>query len=84
MCPGSLFERTLYPARPIPGLSDERLRQFLDEVDFRLDFKHWYFGHFHGDRDVDERHTLLYESIIPLVGDGVNGRSACDVRLDLA
>ena len=69
-CPGSLIERTIYPARPIPGLSDERLRQFLDEVDFRLDFKHWYFGHFHGDRDVDERHTLLYESIIPLAGDG--------------
>lgn len=65
-CPKSLMARTLHPSLPIPGLPDERLTRFLDEADARLDFKHWYYGHFHGDRDIDERHTLLFERIVPI------------------
>ena len=65
-CSKSLIDRTLYSATPIPGLSDERLTRLLDEVDARLDFKHWYYGYFHGDGDVDERHALLFERIVPI------------------
>lgn len=57
---------TLYPSIPIPGLPDERLTRFLDEVDWRLDYKRWYYGHFHKDMDVDEKHTLLFERIVPI------------------
>lgn len=71
-CPKRLMERTLHPSLPIPGLPDEQLTRFLDEVDAHLDFKHWYYGHFHGDRDIDERHTLLFERIVP-IGAGVDG-----------
>lgn len=71
-CPKSLMARTLHPSLPIPGLPDDRLTKFLDEVDARLDFKHWYYGHFHGDRDIDERHTLLFDRIVP-IGAGVDG-----------
>lgn len=62
--------RTLRPSIPIPGLPDERLTRFLDEVDWRLDYKRWYYGHFHKDIDVDEKHTLLFERIVP-IGEGV-------------
>lgn len=61
---------TARPSMPIPGLPDERLTRFLDEVDWRLDYKHWYYGHFHKDVDVDEKHTLLFERIVP-IGEGV-------------
>ncbi len=44
--------------------------RMLDEVDWRLDYKHWYYGHFHKDVDVDEKHTLLFERIVP-IGEGV-------------
>lgn len=40
--------------------------EVLDEVGARLDFKHWYYGHFHGDGDVDERYALLFERIVPI------------------
>ena len=32
----------------------------------RLQYKMWYFGHYHDDVKVDDRHQLLYESIIPI------------------
>ncbi|MFR3274114.1 MAG: hypothetical protein ACLTOP_00010 [Collinsella phocaeensis] len=59
-----------FPVTPTPGLEDEALTAFLDEVDRKLDFKRWYYGHFHRDGDVDERHTALFECIVPL-GAGV-------------
>ena len=29
-------------------------------------YKHWYFGHFHIDEDIDDEHTVLYNSIIKI------------------
>ena len=49
----------------------DRLTDFFQELEKRLDYKHWYYGHFHIDRDVDERHTVLYDEIVPL-GMGVD------------
>lgn len=71
-CPRSILASTLFPATPTPGLEDEALTGFLDEVDRKLDFKRWYYGHFHRDRDVDARHTALFERIVPL-GAGIAG-----------
>ena len=72
-CPRSLLPRTLYPAAPAPGLPDEGLTKFFDEIDARLKFKRWYYGHFHKDMDLDDRHTLLYDAIVP-IGAGVDSR----------
>lgn len=44
----------------------DRLTDFLEDIKKSVKYKHWYFGHFHGDRDIDEKHTLLYYNIIPL------------------
>lgn len=71
-CPRSILASTLFPATPTPGLEDEALTAFLDEVDRKLDFKRWCYGHFHRDRDVDARHTTLFERIVPL-GAGIAG-----------
>lgn len=65
-CPTSLLSASAAPGRPIPGLPDAALCAFLDEIDGRLRFKRWYYGHFHKDIDADERHTLLFEKIVPL------------------
>lgn len=51
------------------GESD-RLTGFFEELEKHLQFRHWYYGHFHQDRDVDERHTVLYDEIVPL-GSGI-------------
>lgn len=44
----------------------DRLTDFLEDIKKSVKYKHWYFGHFHGDRDIDEKYTLLYYNIIPL------------------
>lgn len=45
------------------GFRYDQLTRFLDLVDRRVTFKHWYFGHYHLDRDLDARHTVLFRDI---------------------
>lgn len=44
----------------------DRLTDFLTEVDMIVDYKQWYFGHFHRDLKLDDRHTLLYQIVVEL------------------
>lgn len=39
---------------------------FLQEIAGKLQYRHWYFGHFHDDIELDERHTLLYQKMVPI------------------
>lgn len=36
------------------------------EYDEKLNFKKWFFGHYHVDREVDERHRCLYDNILQI------------------
>lgn len=36
---------------------------FIDKV---VDYKHWFFGHYHFDRKIDAKKTCLYQSIVEL------------------
>ncbi len=36
---------------------------FLNFEDM-IDFKHWYFGHYHFDQDINDKMTILYRNII--------------------
>lgn len=40
--------------------------RFLFRLEQNLEYKHWYFGHFHEDWEVDEKHTLLYQDVIEI------------------
>lgn len=44
----------------------DTLTSFFDhlEFDFKLDFKHWYFGHYHQDKQIDDKHTCLYNKVL--------------------
>lgn len=39
---------------------------FLNSIAMKLDFERWYFGHYHENRNISDKYTLLYESIIKL------------------
>lgn len=43
---------------------EDRLTCFLDEVDDRASFSHWWFGHHHRDIDLDERHSCLFNRVV--------------------
>lgn len=44
----------------------DRLTDFLTEIDMTVDYKQWYFGHFHRDMLVDDKHTLLYQNVVEI------------------
>lgn len=47
----------------------DELTKFLQTVDDRLSYKQWFFGHYHDDRQIDVKHRLLYQDIIPIEGE---------------
>jgi predicted phosphodiesterase len=49
-----------------PDIRDQELCGYLDWLNDTLRFRHWYFGHFHEDRTVDDRHTCLNQRLIAL------------------
>jgi len=38
------------------------LTAFFDALESRLTFKHWYFGHYHMDADVEDKFTCLFQT----------------------
>ena len=67
-CATRMLSPTLYPDPGWERPDVDRLTGFLDELEDRLDYKHWYYGHFHRDGNPDERHTVLYDRIVRLGG----------------
>lgn len=44
----------------------DRLTDFLEEINQKCDFKYWFFGHYHDNRQIIEKHICLYEQILEL------------------
>lgn len=65
-CCGSQFLNQLCSIHP---MTDE-LTDFLYDLDkeYKLQYKHWYFGHHHIDNQIDYKHTCLYQNIIKIGG----------------
>ena len=51
------------------------LTDYFEQIEEKIHYKHWYFGHYHMDIKVDSRHTLLYHTIVSLedMGVGLSG-----------
>lgn len=50
------------------------LTDFLQDLRPRLHYEHWYCGHYHVDRDLKNRITVLYQRILPIGESVENGR----------
>lgn len=42
------------------------LTDYLQKISEKCEFKKWYFGHYHNNRQIDSKYILLYEDIVPL------------------
>jgi len=45
---------------------NDPLVSFLERIRSELQFKHWYFGHYHIDKELNKKFTALYHNIVPL------------------
>lgn len=39
------------------------LTDYFDEIEKKLKYRKWYFGHYHLNREVDKKHTVVYEEM---------------------
>lgn len=46
------------------GKPHDDLVRFLQEIDGRLEYEQWFFGHYHRDSQVDARHRLLHCDVV--------------------
>ena len=42
------------------------LTDYLEAIHQHLQYRKWFFGHYHANREIDDRHVLLYEQISQL------------------
>ena len=42
------------------------INKFFTQIEKSISFKHWYFGHYHYDKAIDDKHTCLFNSIITI------------------
>lgn len=42
------------------------LTDYFDDLEKKLQFNHWYFGHYHSDINIADKYTLLYHALIPI------------------
>ena len=42
------------------------MEQFLDIVEDKITYKHWFFGHYHDSFDLTDKVTILYHLVIEL------------------
>ena len=45
-----------------------KLSTYLEDVKNKLQYKHWYFGHYHKNETILNNHTVLYEKVLSLGG----------------
>ena len=61
-CPLSLI--------PVPGCTvdpnDLELTGFLDRIWHEIEFRHWYFGHWHTDEEINEKATAMYKKVLTI------------------
>lgn len=64
-CCSSSLQQTLGAKQGLVFEADY-LTDYLQHIEAKLEYKHWYFGHYHDNQDVDSKHTLLYYGILKL------------------
>lgn len=45
---------------------DNNMEHFLSKVEKNITYKHWYFGHFHTDREINEKATVVFHNEIKI------------------
>lgn len=40
------------------------LTNYFEELEQKLEYKHWYCGHYHEDIEIDEKHSILYNRFV--------------------
>ncbi len=59
--------RLLLEVRGAKGYPRDSLTEFLEQVKNRVQYKSWFFGHYHSHATIIDNHYMCYQEIVPLV-----------------
>ena len=45
----------------------DKLTMYFEDLALRLNFKNWFFGHYHDDRKIMSKYILLYDQIVRIL-----------------
>lgn len=65
-CPSSILDEMVKLNRLYDLKVNDPVARYLQVVLEQIEFKHWYFGHFHLDINIKEKFNCLYENLIRL------------------
>jgi hypothetical protein len=65
-CPEVVFTELAYRLN-LFDLGTYSLRKYFNHISCIVDFKHWYFGHYHEDINLNEQFSLLYKNFKELI-----------------
>lgn len=65
-CPYSWQPTDLFLKGLDQSTVDNSMEKWLEQIETRLDYRHWLFAHFHDDRAVNNKVTMLFESVISI------------------
>ena len=64
-CPRSIFEENKIYLSTLQFLNENKINHnsedMLEQLKDKITFDHWYFGHYHINRDLNEKFTCLFE-----------------------
>lgn len=63
-CPYGDMPKHLFLIQIDQSTVDNSMEVFLDEVKNKIEYKNWFFGHFHADEKIEENMYMLYNGII--------------------
>ena len=65
-CPRKYLVHDLHHVYSDEHEIDYSTEDWLDEIEGQISYHHWYFGHFHQDRDINEKVTAVYDKVIEI------------------
>lgn len=68
-CPTPIIPTDLFLSSIDQSQVSRIMEDFLLDVQNVIDFDKWYFGHYHSDRHIDNKFTMLYHQIEQIMGE---------------
>lgn len=63
-CPFTMQPRHLFLSMVDQSKVDNSMELWLDDLRTKIDYSHWWWAHYHGDWDYDDKHHMLFTNII--------------------
>lgn len=67
-CPRSIFEKNKIYLSTLQFLDENKINHnsedMLEQLKNKITFDHWFFGHYHINRNLDEKFTCLFENFM--------------------